>query len=142
MIEAIDIWIKRKLMCSLQESPYFSILEDEVQDISTQEELSIYGGWLFNGKPEEHFLRGGFTFFLSPPPLFFIIYKCYCKHLLAISKVLEPLKHYFKVMVLFCPCNSLILIQNWRDAHREDNGKGILQCHKMATAYTRKFICH
>ena len=24
LIEAIDIWIERKLMCSLQESPYFS----------------------------------------------------------------------------------------------------------------------
>ena len=33
LIEAIDIWIERKLMCSLQESPYFSILADECQDI-------------------------------------------------------------------------------------------------------------
>ena len=41
LIEAIDIWIKRKLMCSLQESPYFSILVDGCLDISTQEELSI-----------------------------------------------------------------------------------------------------
>ena len=44
-------------MCSLQESPYFSILADECQDISTQEELSICGRWLVNGKPEEHFLK-------------------------------------------------------------------------------------
>ena len=43
LIEAIDIWIERKPMCSLQESPYFSILADECQDISTQEELSICG---------------------------------------------------------------------------------------------------
>ena len=43
LIEAIDIWIERKLMCSLQESPYFSILPDECQDISTQKELSICG---------------------------------------------------------------------------------------------------
>ena len=56
LIEAIDIWIERKLMCFLQESPYFSILADECQDISTQEELSISGRWLVNGKPEEHFL--------------------------------------------------------------------------------------
>ena len=35
LIEAIDIWIERKLLCSLQESPYFSILADECQDIST-----------------------------------------------------------------------------------------------------------
>ncbi len=56
LIEAIDIWIERKLICSLQESPYFSILTDECQDISTQEELSICGRWLVNGKPEEHFL--------------------------------------------------------------------------------------
>ena len=42
-------------MYSLQESPYFSILTDECQDISTQEE-SICGRWLVNGKPEEHFL--------------------------------------------------------------------------------------
>ena len=43
-------------MCSLQESLYFSILADEYQDISTQEELSICGRWLVNGKPEVHFL--------------------------------------------------------------------------------------
>ena len=43
-------------MCSLQESPYFSILADECQDISAQEELSICGKWLVNGKPKEHFL--------------------------------------------------------------------------------------
>ena len=45
LIEAIDIWIERKLMCSLQESPNISILADECQDISTQEELSICGRW-------------------------------------------------------------------------------------------------
>ena len=38
LIEAIDIRIERKLMCSSQESPYLSILADECQDISTQEE--------------------------------------------------------------------------------------------------------
>ena len=54
LIEAIDIWIKRRLICSLQESPYFSILADERQDISTQEDLSIFGRWF--GKPEKHFL--------------------------------------------------------------------------------------
>ena len=41
---------------SLQESPDFYILADECQNIRTQEELSIYGRWLVNGKPEEHFL--------------------------------------------------------------------------------------
>ena len=48
LIEAIDICIERKLMCSLQESPYFSILADECQDTSAQEELSICGRWLVN----------------------------------------------------------------------------------------------
>ena len=43
-------------MCSPQESPYFSILADEYQDISTQEELYISGRWLVNEKPEEDFL--------------------------------------------------------------------------------------
>ena len=52
LIEAINIWIERKL----QESPYFSILVDECQDISTREELSICGRRLINGKPEEHLL--------------------------------------------------------------------------------------
>ena len=46
LIEAINIWIKRKLMCSLQKSSYFFILADECQDISTQEDLSICGRWL------------------------------------------------------------------------------------------------
>ncbi len=52
----IDIWIKRKLIYSLLESPYFSILADECQDISTQQELSICDRWLVNGKLEEHIL--------------------------------------------------------------------------------------
>ena len=57
LIEAVDIWIERKLMCSLQVyPPYFSILAEECQNISTQEELSNCGRWLVNGKPEEHFL--------------------------------------------------------------------------------------
>ncbi len=42
-------------MCSLLEWPYFSILADACQDISTREELSICARWLVNGKPEEHF---------------------------------------------------------------------------------------
>ena len=49
LIEAIDIWIERKLMCSLQESPSFSILADECQDISIQGDLSICGRWLAFG---------------------------------------------------------------------------------------------
>ena len=32
LIETFDIWIKRKLTCSLQESPYFFIFADECQD--------------------------------------------------------------------------------------------------------------
>ena len=56
LIEAVDIWIERKLMFSLQESSYFSILVDVCQDISTQDELSTCFRWLVNLKPEEHFL--------------------------------------------------------------------------------------
>ena len=56
LIEAFDIWFERKLMCRLQESPYFSILADECQDISTQEELSICVRWLVDRKQEEDFL--------------------------------------------------------------------------------------
>ena len=54
LIEAIDIWIERKVICCLQESPYFSILA--YADISTQEEISICGRWLAIGKPEEQLL--------------------------------------------------------------------------------------
>ena len=46
--------------------------------------------------------------------IFFLVYKCCCKHLLAISKVLEALEHPFKVMVLFVRAISLISIQNWK----------------------------
>ena len=41
LIEVFDIWIERKLMCSLQEIPYFSILADECQYINTLDGLSI-----------------------------------------------------------------------------------------------------
>ena len=33
LTEAVYIWFERKLMCSFQESPYFSILAEECQDI-------------------------------------------------------------------------------------------------------------
>ena len=56
LIEAIDIWLDRKLLSSLKSSPFFSILADECQDISSQEELSICCRWLVNGCPEEHYL--------------------------------------------------------------------------------------
>ena len=56
LIEAIDTWLDRKLLKSLKSSPYFTIMADECQDISSQEELSICFRWLVNGCPEEHYL--------------------------------------------------------------------------------------
>lgn len=56
LIEAIGIWLDERLLNSLKQSPFFSLLADECEDISTQEELSICCRWLVNGKPEEHFL--------------------------------------------------------------------------------------
>ena len=56
LIEALDMWLDNKLIRSLKSSPYFSILSDECQDISSQEELSICCRWLVDGCPEEHFL--------------------------------------------------------------------------------------
>ena len=55
MIEAIDTWIDRKLEKNLKDSPFFSIMADESQDI-TSKELSICCRWLVDGRPEEHFL--------------------------------------------------------------------------------------
>ena len=37
MIEAVDTWVERKLLESLKASPFFSILADKCQDVSTQE---------------------------------------------------------------------------------------------------------
>ena len=56
LLEAIDTWLDRKLVESLNSSSYFSVLADECVDISTTEQLSICCRWLVNGKPEEHFL--------------------------------------------------------------------------------------
>ena len=56
LIEAIATWIDQELLESLRKSPFFSILEDECENISTQEELSVCCRWIVNGKPEEHFL--------------------------------------------------------------------------------------
>ena len=56
LIEALDMWLDNKLIRSLKSSPYFSILSDECQDISSQEELSICCMWLVDGCPEENFL--------------------------------------------------------------------------------------
>ena len=56
MIEAIDTWVETKLLESLKANPFFSILANECQDVSTQEEFSIYFRWIVNGCPEEHFM--------------------------------------------------------------------------------------
>ena len=56
MTEAIDTSIERKLLQSLSASPFFSVLADECQDVSTKEELSICFRWLVDGCPEEHFM--------------------------------------------------------------------------------------
>ena len=56
LIEAIDTWIERRLMSSLKSSPFFSLLADECQDVSTQEELSICCRWVVDGHSEEHFM--------------------------------------------------------------------------------------
>ena len=56
IIEAIDTWIDQKLEKSLKDSPFFSIMADESQDITSQEELSICCRWIVNGCPEEYFL--------------------------------------------------------------------------------------
>lgn len=44
------------MLAIFHSSPFFSILADECENISTQEELSICCRWLVNGLPEEHFL--------------------------------------------------------------------------------------
>lgn len=41
---------------AVMSTPYFSILADKCQDISSQEELSICCRWIVDGYPEEHFL--------------------------------------------------------------------------------------
>ena len=56
LLESIDVWLDQKLEESLKSSPYFSVLADECEDITTAEELSICCRWIVNGRPEEHFL--------------------------------------------------------------------------------------
>ena len=56
LLAAIDEWLDQRLVQSLKSSPFFSLLADECEDVSTQEELSICCRWLVDGKPEEHFL--------------------------------------------------------------------------------------
>ncbi|KAI6649994.1 52 kDa repressor of the inhibitor of the protein kinase-like [Oopsacas minuta] len=56
LLDALDTWLERKQIQSLRSSPCFSILADECQDISTQEELSICCRWIVDGYREEHFV--------------------------------------------------------------------------------------
>lgn len=56
LIEAIDTWIHRRLVSSLKSSQFYSVLADECQDVSTQEELSICCRWVVDGHSEEHFM--------------------------------------------------------------------------------------
>jgi hypothetical protein len=41
----------------LKTSPFYSVLADECEDISTKEELTICFRWINNGRPEEHFVN-------------------------------------------------------------------------------------
>ena len=56
LLVAIDSWIDSNLVISLQASQYFTIMADECEDISTQEELSICCRWAVDGHAEEHFM--------------------------------------------------------------------------------------
>ena len=60
---AIDSWIHSNLVASLQSSQFFSIMADEYEDVSTQEEVSVCCRWVVNGHAEEHFMT---IFMLSP----------------------------------------------------------------------------
>ena len=53
---AIDRWIDFNLVASLQASQFFTIMVDECEDISTQEELSMCCRWVVNGHAVEHFM--------------------------------------------------------------------------------------
>ena len=44
------------MLSSLKASPFYSIMADESTDVSSKEELSIFGRWIDNGKAVEHFL--------------------------------------------------------------------------------------
>ena len=46
MFESIDTWVERKLLESLKASPFFSILADECQDVSTQKKLPLDSQWM------------------------------------------------------------------------------------------------
>ena len=56
LLVAIDSWIDSNLVISLQVSQFFTIMADECEDISTQEELSICCRWVIDGHAEEHFM--------------------------------------------------------------------------------------
>ena len=71
----------------------------------------------------------GFTiFFIFLTPLkkkIYIIYKCSCKHLLAISKLLEALEHPCQSYGAFCPCYFTYLDSKLEGTHTvKANGKG------------------
>ena len=55
-IECISYYIEERVLSSLKASPFYSIMADESTDVSSKEELSIFGRWIDNGKAVEHFL--------------------------------------------------------------------------------------
>ena len=58
--------------------------------------------------------------------IFFFIYKCCCKHLLTISKVLETLEHPFQSYGAFCPCTFTYLYSKLEETRTgEAYGEGI-----------------
>lgn len=56
LLTSISNVLEQQLLCSLKDSPYFSLMADESTDIASQEELSICARWLHENKPVEHFL--------------------------------------------------------------------------------------
>ena len=70
--------------------------------------------------------KGGLYLFTPPPTHFLkLIYKCCCKHLLTISKVLETLEHPLQSYGAFCPCNFTYLDSKLEETRTgEAYGKG------------------
>ena len=54
-LSSISHFIERIILCCMK-SQFYSIMADESTDVSSEEEMSICGRWVEDGKAMEHFL--------------------------------------------------------------------------------------
>ena len=87
-LDAIGTWVEEILLKRLRQVPFYSIMAGECTNVSTIEELSIYCGWIENGKATEHFIEIVPLKNAGAENLHFQLMDCFKKKNIPVSKLI------------------------------------------------------